>query len=55
MNEKGMTENEWNDFNAGRAVTRENLVKKHGEEVGEKMWKEYCEKQAYSGCKLQYF
>lgn len=55
MKERGMTEEEWNSFNAGRAITKENLIAKHGVEVGEKMWNEYCERQAYAGCKLDYF
>lgn len=55
MNEHGMSEDEWNIFNASRAVTLENLVTKHGKEVGEKMWKDYCDRQAYAGCKLEYF
>lgn len=55
MNEKGMTEDEWNRFNAGRAVTREHLVERHGVEVGERMWREYCDRQSYAGCKLEYF
>lgn len=55
IKEKGMTEKEWHNFNASRAVTLENLVSKHGEEIGTRMWNEYCERQSYAGCKLEYF
>ena len=55
MNERGMTEDQWNEYNASRAVTKENLILKHGEDIGLKMWKEYCDRQAYAGCKLEYF
>jgi hypothetical protein len=55
MGEKGMTEEEWNKFNQSRAVTKENLILRHGTEVGTKMWEDYCERQAYAGCKLEYF
>jgi len=30
------------------AITIENLIKKHGSDIGEKKWKEYCDKQANS-------
>ena len=55
MNEKGMTEQEWNDFNANRACTKKNFIKRYGKEIGSKKWKDYCELEAYAGCKLEYF
>jgi hypothetical protein len=30
------------------AITEENLIKKHGLDLGKKKWKEYCDKQANS-------
>ena len=55
MNEKGMTEKEWNEFNANRACTKKNFINRYGEELGLKKWKEYCDLEAYAGCKLGYF
>jgi hypothetical protein len=50
-----MTEDEWKQYNANRAVTLDNLIKRHGFDIGQQMWKSYCERQAYAGCKLDYF
>ena len=55
MNEKGMTEKEWNEFNANRASTKKNFIKRYGKELGCKKWNEYCELESYAGCKLEYF
>ena len=55
MGEKGMTEEEWNQYNATRSSTKENFIKRYGEELGEKKWKEYCEYEAYAGCSIDYF
>lgn len=51
----GMTKEEFDVFNASRAVTKENLIRRHGEEKGMEMWNNYCERQAYAGCKKEYF
>lgn len=50
----GWTKEKYDEFNKSRAVTIENLIKKHGEEVGTKMWIEYCERQAYTNT-IDYF
>ena len=55
MNERGMTEAQWNQYNANRASTKENFIKRYGKELGSRKWKEYCEWEAYVGCKLDYF
>ena len=55
MGEKGMTEKEWNDFNANRASTKENFIKRYGIDLGTKKWDEYCELESYAGCKVEYF
>ena len=55
MNEKGMTEDEWNDYNANRACTKKNFIKRYGDDLGLKKWNEYCEIESYVGCKLEYF
>lgn len=51
----GWSEDDFNDYNKSRAVTLENLTKKHGTEQGTLMFNAYCERQAYAGCKLEYF
>lgn len=55
MNEKGMSEKEWNDYNANRACTEKNFIARYGEELGKRKWGEYCELESYVGCKLEYF
>ena len=51
----GWTKEEFDDYNKQRAITLENMVEHHGAELGEKLWKEYCGRQAYAGCALEYF
>jgi hypothetical protein len=51
----GWDKTKFDEFNLSRAVTLQNLIKKHGEENGTAKWKEYCDRQAYAGCKLEYF
>jgi len=46
--------NTYDLFNKSRAVTINNLIKKHGEEVGISKWNDYCDKQRYSTT-LDYF
>lgn len=41
----GMTKKEFKEFNLSRAVTKNNLIKRHGEEEGIRKWNEYVEKQ----------
>lgn len=53
--EKGMTEQEWNDFNASRASTEENFIRRYGEELGKQKWKNYCAFEAYAGNTLTWF
>jgi len=51
----GMTIEDFNNYNKSRAVTLENLIKRHGKEKGEKIWKDYCHKQSINGSSLNYF
>lgn len=51
----GWTEDKFKKFNSSRAVTEENLIKKHGDIKGREMYNQYCERQSYAGCKLEYF
>lgn len=50
----GMTEEEFKQYNLSRAVTLDNLIRKHGEEEGRCIFEEYCEKQRYT-TSLEYF
>jgi hypothetical protein len=51
----GMSKLEFREYNLKRACTLKNLIKRYGNEKGEQRWVEYCERQAYSGCSLDYF
>lgn len=50
----GWTKEQYVDFNKSRAVTLDNLIKKHGEIIGLEKWTQYCERQAYTTT-LEYF
>jgi len=55
MSEKNMSESDWEKYNASRASTKENFIKRYGEVLGETKWKQYCEHESYAGCTLEYF
>ena len=55
INEKGMTEDDWKNYNLSRACTKENFIKRYGKDLGELKWKQYCDNEAYAGCALEYF
>ena len=42
----GWTEEQFKQYNKSRAVTLNNLIKRHGEAKGKEMWENYCRKQA---------
>lgn len=50
----GWTEEQFNEFNKKRAVTLENLIKKHGTELGTEKYNSYCKQQAYTNTE-EYF
>lgn len=50
----GWTEEQFKKYNRNRATTLENLVRRHGQEEGEKIWKSYVERQKYTAS-LEYF
>ena len=50
----GMTREQFDDYNASRAVTLANLIAKHGEQRGQLVWDRYCERQRYT-TSLEYF
>lgn len=51
----GMTKEEFDEYNASRAVTLENLQQKYGEETGKEKFIDYCNKQRTAGISLEYF
>jgi hypothetical protein len=51
----GWSEKEYKSFNKSRAVTKINLVKKHGKEIGTQIWENYVNRQKHAGCSLDYF
>lgn len=50
----GMSEDEFKEFNKSRAVTKENLISKHGKDIGLEKWESYCQRQSYTNS-LEYF
>lgn len=52
---RGWTEQQWNEFNQSRAVTKDNFIRRYGKEDGENKWNEYCAYEAYAGNSLTYF
>ena len=44
----GWTEQQFKEYNKSRAVTLNNLIKKHGNEEGTKIWNNYIEQQKYT-------
>lgn len=55
MKEKGMTEEEWHDYNKSRASTKENYFRRYGEVEGLRRWQEYCAHEAYAGNSMEWF
>lgn len=51
----GWTKEEFNNYNKNRAVTLENMIKRHGKIKGTKLFNEYCKKQKVNGCTKEYF
>lgn len=51
----GWTKEQFDEYNANRAVTLDNLIRRHGEDAGKKMWEDYCKRQAVAGITLNYF
>jgi len=50
----GWDETKFREFNKSRAVTLNNLIKKHGEEKGLIIWNKYIDRQRYT-CTKEYF
>lgn len=54
-NKFGMTEKEFDEYNKNRSSTKENFIKRYGEEEGNKKWYNYTTLQKYVGSSLEYF
>ena len=52
---KGKTEEDFKNYNADRAITLENLVKKYGQDEGAQRFNSYREKQKDAGNTLEFF
>lgn len=50
----GWTKEQFDEYNQSRAVTKENLINRHGEEKGLEVWNNYIEQQRYT-CSKEYF
>jgi hypothetical protein len=50
----GWTREKFDDYNKSRYVTVENLINRHGEEIGLEIWEKYCDRQKYT-TSLNYF
>jgi len=51
----GWTIQQFNEYNQSRAVTKDNLVNRHGPDKGNIIWNKYVERQRIAGVKLSYF
>jgi len=51
----GWTIEKYNAYNKSRANTKLNCISRHGDEVGEQKWLDYCNIQRYAGVSLDYF
>lgn len=50
----GMSREEFDEYNASRAATLKNFIKRHGIEEGTTKWNNYCERQRYT-TSIEYF
>jgi hypothetical protein len=50
----GWTKSQFDEYNQSRACTLENLIERHGEEVGVAKWDDYIERQRYTTT-IEYF
>lgn len=53
QNKYGWTKEQFDEYNKSRSVTKENLIKRHGEIVGSEKWESYIERQRYT-CSEEY-
>ncbi len=50
----GWSEDEFAEYNKGRSATLENMISRHGEDIGIERWNAYCERQRYTNT-VDYF
>jgi hypothetical protein len=51
----GWSREKFDAYNKSRSVTKDNLIKKNGKDIGLIKWNSYVERQKYAGCALDYF
>jgi len=51
----GWTREQFDEYNRGRACTRDNFIRRYGDEKGCAKWDEYIKLQKYVGCSIEYF
>ena len=54
MEKFGKTEEEWDQYNKNRSMTKENMISRYGEVEGLAKWNEYTERQRYTNMKEYY-
>lgn len=52
---RGWTDEQWKEFNQSRASTKENFIKRYGEDLGTAKWDKYCAYESYAGNSLEWF
>lgn len=50
----GWDEDQYDEYNKSRSSTLTNFIERHGEELGNIKWKEYCDRQSYTNT-IEYF
>jgi hypothetical protein len=51
----GWNKSDFDEFNQSRAITEKNLINRHGDEKGKKIFSDYCKKQITNGKTLEWF
>lgn len=51
----GFTKEQFDEYNASRACTLDNMIHRHGESEGRAKWDAYVARQTYAGCSIDYF
>lgn len=49
------SEDDYNRYNQSRAVTLDNMISRHGIQLGHRKWQTYVDQQRYAGTSLSYF
>jgi len=51
----GWTKEQYDLYNNTRASTKQNFIKRHGDDIGSKKWDDYRRRQSYAGVTQEYF